>query len=126
MIELCCEFAKWLSVRLRAKWLWFESRCSHLIFRYSTCFEQGVRWHSGNYRVWIHSETCTEHDKNIQTKISFSNVAGFLYLVVSLLLFYCLTKAGISFRKNTAEKARKYCFLFLEADHLLNLWPLLL
>ena len=25
----------------------FESRCSHLIFRYGACFEQGVPWHSG-------------------------------------------------------------------------------
>ena len=29
----------------------FESRCSHLIFRYRACFEQGVLWHLGNYRV---------------------------------------------------------------------------
>ena len=29
----------------------FESRCFHLNFRYRTCFEQGVPWHSGNYRV---------------------------------------------------------------------------
>ena len=45
----------------------FESRCSQLIFRYGACFEQGVPWHSGNYRVWIHSETRTWHDKNIQS-----------------------------------------------------------
>ena len=44
----------------------FESRCSHLNFRFHACFEQGVPWHSGNYRVWIHSETRTWHDKNIQ------------------------------------------------------------
>ena len=25
----------------------FESRCYHLNFRYGTCFEQGVPWHSG-------------------------------------------------------------------------------
>ena len=41
----------------------FESCCSHLNFRYRTCFEQGVPWHSGNYRVWIRSETCMWHDK---------------------------------------------------------------
>ena len=35
----------------------FESRCSHVNFRFCACFEQGVPWHSGNYRVWIHSET---------------------------------------------------------------------
>ena len=43
----------------------FESRCCHLNFRYCACLEQGVLWHSGNYRVWIHSETRTWHDKNI-------------------------------------------------------------
>ena len=44
----------------------FESRCSHLKFRFGACFEQGVPWHSGNYRVWIQSETRMWHDKNIQ------------------------------------------------------------
>ena len=45
----------------------FESRCSHLNFRFRACFEQEVPWHSGNHRVWIHSETRTWHDKNIQS-----------------------------------------------------------
>ena len=45
----------------------FKSRCSNLNFRFHACFEQGVPWHSGNYRVWIHSETRTWHDKNIQS-----------------------------------------------------------
>ena len=45
----------------------FEPHCSHLNFRFGVCFEQGVPWHSGNYRVWIHSETRTWHDKNIQS-----------------------------------------------------------
>ena len=26
----------------------FDSRCSHLNFRYLACFEQGVPWHSGS------------------------------------------------------------------------------
>ena len=43
----------------------FESRCSHLKFIFRACFKQGVPWHSGNYRVWIHSETRTWHGKNI-------------------------------------------------------------
>ena len=43
----------------------FESCCCHLNFRYGTCFEQGVPWHA-NYRVWIHSETWTWHDNNLQ------------------------------------------------------------
>ena len=42
----------------------FKSSCSHLNlnFRFHYCFEQGVPWHSGNYRVWIHSETRTWHE----------------------------------------------------------------
>ena len=53
----------------------FESSCSHFTFRFRACFEQGVPWHSGNYRVWIHSETRTWHDKNIQsiTNSDFNN-----------------------------------------------------
>ena len=46
----------------------FESSCSHLNYRYRACFEHGFPWHSGNYRVWIHSETLTWRDKNIQFK----------------------------------------------------------
>ena len=45
----------------------FESRCSHLNFRYRACFEQGVTWHSGKYRVWIYSEKRTWYDKSIQS-----------------------------------------------------------
>ena len=33
---------------------------------FRTCFEQGVPWHSGNYRVRIHSEKHTGHDNNIE------------------------------------------------------------
>ena len=39
--------------------------CSHLDFRFRPCFEQGAPWCSVNYRVWIHSETPTWHNKNI-------------------------------------------------------------
>ena len=45
----------------------FKSRCCHLNFRYHACFEQEVTWHSGNYRVWIHSEKRTWHDNNMQS-----------------------------------------------------------
>ena len=38
----------------------------YLNFRFCACFEQGVPWNSGNYRVWIHSETRTWHDKDTQ------------------------------------------------------------
>ena len=50
---------------------WFESSCSHLNFGFRAYFEQGVLWHSGNYRVWIHPEKRTWHDKNIQTRLMF-------------------------------------------------------
>ena len=52
----------------------FESRCSHLMFRYGACFEQGVPWHSGNCRVWIHSQTGTWHDKNTQSNAPYRKV----------------------------------------------------
>ena len=44
-----------------------ESRWCHLNFRYRVCFQQGIPWHSGNYRVWIDFETPTWHDNNIQS-----------------------------------------------------------
>ena len=58
---------KRFSVSLRTEWLWFRVPFSHLNFRYCACFEKGVSWHSGNYRVRIHFETCTWHDKDIQS-----------------------------------------------------------
>ena len=33
--------------------------------------KQGFPWHSGNYRVWILSETRTWHDKNIQSNVTY-------------------------------------------------------
>ena len=61
----------------------FESSCSHWNFRLRTCFEQGVPWHSGNYRMWIHSEMRTWHDKNIQLflyvcKQTFPKLYGYI------------------------------------------------
>ena len=53
-----------------------ESCCSHLNFRYRACFEQGVPWHSGKYGVWIHSEICTWHEKNIQSLSLVSRKSG--------------------------------------------------
>ena len=49
---------------LKFKWL---ERDSNLKLRYCACFEHGVPWCSGNYRMWIHSWTRTWHDKNIQS-----------------------------------------------------------
>ena len=63
----------------------FESRCNHLNLRYRACFELGVPWHSGKYRVWIHSETRTWHDKNIQSKFSCFIQSFFISLFIHLL-----------------------------------------
>ena len=48
-----------------------ESPCSHLNLRYRTYFEQRVRWDSAKYRLWIHSETCTRHDKIKQSNTKY-------------------------------------------------------
>ena len=91
MIELYSEYLSvrciWLYVLIISRtrfrvnphsivdWMsWLESRCTYVIFRFHACFEEGVPWHLGNYRVWIHSETRTWHDKNIQScKIHFAH-----------------------------------------------------
>ena len=51
-----------------------ESCCSHLNFRFRTIFEQGFPSHSGNYRVWSHSEARTWQDKNIQSNGTYREV----------------------------------------------------
>ena len=61
------SLAKWLSRRLRTKWFWVQVQLQSLKRQICACFEQGVPWHSSNYVVWIHSETHSWHDKNIQS-----------------------------------------------------------
>ena len=58
-----------------------ESNCGHLDFRFHACFQQGVPWDSGNYRVWIHSETRTWHDENIHLNVCRSNVFNLFWKV---------------------------------------------
>ena len=41
------SLAKWLSVRYEPRRCGCDSHYYHLNFRYGTCFEQGVLWHSG-------------------------------------------------------------------------------
>ena len=65
----------------------FESRCSHLISIHGACFEQRVPWHSGNGRVWIHSQTRTWHDKKIQSNAPYRYV-----LTAQLNHLACLAK----------------------------------
>ena len=68
--NLILSDCNWIRLQLAtlAKWLRFEPSCNLLNFRFRACFEQGVLWHSGNYRVWIHSwnayVTWQEHTVN--------------------------------------------------------------
>ena len=49
----------------------FKSSWSNLNFRFCSCQEEPVRWQSGKYRVWIHSETFTWHVKNIRLNATY-------------------------------------------------------
>ena len=62
---LSCQEVRVTRFILRGSGL--ESSCSHLNVTFRACFEQEVPRHSGNYRVWIHSEKRTWYDKNIQS-----------------------------------------------------------
>ena len=44
---------------------------TNLNFKYHTCFEQGIPWHSSNDRVWIYSERRMWHDKNVQSNAPY-------------------------------------------------------
>ena len=70
------EFLRSFSInQCHFKWLQLDSNPESLssngwVFAYELSgsgFKQGVPWHSGNYRVWIHSVMRTWHDKNIQS-----------------------------------------------------------
>ena len=83
----------------------FESHCSHLKFRFRTCFEQGVPWHSGNYRVWIHFETRTWHDKNTQS--DFLCCLYFDQYSLSQSTELTNPKLGLRISNKCSKKARK-------------------
>ena len=68
----------------------FESSCSHLNFRFGAYFEQGVPWHSGNYRVWIHSEMRTWHDKN-NNQWKLEILSNILWMLSHLWMLILLT-----------------------------------
>ena len=58
----------------------FEYRGQHLNIRYHVCFERGVPWHSGNYRVYIKFKTRMRHDKNIQSPWYPCYIFEYVYL----------------------------------------------
>ena len=59
----------------------------HFNFRFRACFEQGVSWHSGNYRVLIHFEMRTWHDKNIQSHF-YTSKYFFVFYIYFLYLYF--------------------------------------
>ena len=61
---------------------------NHINYRFCACSEEEVPWHSGNYRVWIHSETRTWHDKNIQSVRSC--VFWLRFLQIAIIMFKIL------------------------------------
>ena len=66
----CCNFTVKI---LRKSWKSAKQSCYWLIsiLQQLQFIEiQAVPWHSGSYRVWIHSETRTWHDNNIHSKFS--------------------------------------------------------
>ena len=95
----------------------FESSCCHLNYGFCACFKQEVPWHSGNYRVWVHSETRTWHDRNIQSillmitdgkrwhYLAMKKLAALLWEITSKHEgdFYCLNY----FRSYSTEKKLK-------------------
>ena len=62
--------AKWLIVRLWTKWLWFRVQLQSLKLQILHLLWARVPWHSGNYRVRIHSEVHTWRGKNIQPPLT--------------------------------------------------------
>ena len=53
------KLAKWLNW-IVSTYLYGACDCIFLSCHIRTCFEQRAPWHSGNYRVWIHSETSSQ------------------------------------------------------------------
>ena len=59
---------KWTLNQFGQMMAWVRVQLQSLKLEIHACFEQGVPWQSGNYRLWIHSETDAWHDKNICTE----------------------------------------------------------
>ena len=84
-----------------------QSRCNHLNFGYSACFEQGVPWHSGNCKVWIHSEKRKWHGINIQYIHCF---AYFIWLSIKWL--YLTKKVCFQATHLWYMTAKSYRYIF--------------
>ena len=63
----------------------FESRSSHLKFRFRVGYEEWVPWHSGNYRIMIDSEMCRWNDQFTKNFLWFQVLLQSLKLLISRL-----------------------------------------
>ena len=90
----------------------FESSCSHSNFRFWACFEQGVLWHSGNYRVWIHSETLTCMMRTYSCKWYKASRAYHVrcYKGMKSSFNFNSTETISGLRAKTTFKIRNFCF----------------
>ena len=93
------------------RWIVIE-QVNHFTFRFRAYFEQGVPWHSGNYRVWIHSEMRTWHDENIQSGklllsayISWKKLCSHTFKASSEEIIVCILRKNAKYMKEVGWKS---------------------
>ena len=92
-------------------------------FRYRTCFQQGVPWHSGGYREWIHYETRTWHDETSKSpKLSKRFYGTFLISIIKR--WYCFCESINNALMQVSKSPYIFVFLSLQIGPAL-LWRLL-
>ena len=104
----------------------FESSCSHLTFRFRSCFGQETPWYSGNYRVWIHFETRTQDDKNIQVKMHLADKYSEHCPIIRSVcwngwVFVCKL-SGSGFECSCSHLNFRFCTCFEEGASWHSLW----
>ena len=115
----------------------FESSFSHLTFRFRACFEQRVPWHSGNYRVWIHSERLRDMTRTKSHNNYFSVGVMELCLLNLLILtdcFLCNSYPCVLFEslschlvsRGIFQNFKKVNTVNLSQISLLNMWLVVL
>ena len=98
----------------------FESSCSHLNLRFHAYFKQEVPWHSGNFRVWIHSETRTRHDKKRTVLLHYLPYVNILLISC---LYLVLRVFSCQFRYRLVSLLLPYLLFSLFLPHDLYLLP---
>ena len=82
--------------RKRTKWFWVRVQLQSLKLQISRLLRARISWHSGNYRVWIHSETRTWHDRNIQSSSMLFESIWDSFLAQASVLLLCQYNAILS------------------------------